>query len=63
MIEVKPDSETRTPVHKKGKRKERVINEELTWATNKAKWSAAEAFCAKNNWRFIILTEKQIGGW
>jgi hypothetical protein len=61
MIEVKPSSETRPPVHRKGKRRTRVIAEELTWANNQAKWQAAEAFCARNGWRFVKLTEKEIG--
>jgi hypothetical protein len=63
MIEVKPSVETVRPVHKKGKRRDRIIREELTWANNQAKWEAAEAYCKRNGWRFMTITEKQIGGW
>lgn len=62
MVEVKPAKESAPPVHKKGKKRQAIINEELTWATNKAKWDAARAFCAKNGWEFVILTEKDING-
>lgn len=61
MIEVKPDRETRPPVHRPGKKRARVIHEELTWANNQAKWAAAEAFCARHGWKFIKLTEREIG--
>jgi hypothetical protein len=61
MVEVKPFKETHKPVHKKGKRKASIIKEELTFAKNTAKWEAAERFCAKNGWKFQILTEKEIG--
>lgn len=61
MIEVKPSSETRRPVHKKGKRRSRIIAEELTWANNQAKWAAAESFCADRGWRFVKMTEREIG--
>lgn len=61
MIEVKPSSETRKPVHKKGKRRSRIIAEELTWANNQAKWAAAESFCADRGWRFVKMTEREIG--
>lgn len=60
MIEVKPLKETMPPVHKKGKRRSRVISEELTWATNCAKWRAAEDFCKKQGWKFVKLTEREI---
>lgn len=61
MIEVKPFKETKKPTHKPRKRRAAIISEELTWANNQAKWAAAEAFCARQGWRFIKMTEKEIG--
>lgn len=61
MIEVKPFKETNRPRHTPRKRRSRIIAEELTWATNQAKWAAAEAFCAKQGWTFQTITEREIG--
>ena len=27
---------------------------------NEAKWEAAKGLCEKNDWKFVILTEKQL---
>ena len=27
---------------------------------NEAKWKAAQKFCEKRNWEFVILTEKEL---
>ena len=61
MIEVKPHAETRPPKHGPRKRRSRIISEELTWANNQAKWEAARRFCARNGWKFVTITEKEIG--
>lgn len=61
MVEVKPMKETVRPTHKPGKRRAKIISEELTWANNQAKWAAARSFCAENSWSFEILTEREIG--
>lgn len=60
VVEVKPLKESSAPTHKKGKRRSSIIKEELTWATNKAKWEAATRFCERNGWQFVVLTEKEI---
>lgn len=62
-IEVKPYKETQPPVVTKGKRKTTIIREQKTWLVNSAKWSTTRAICAKKeNYNFIILTEKEIFG-
>lgn len=61
MVEVKPASQVKPPTHRPGKKRARVISEELTWATNKAKWDAAREFCARNGWEFMTLTDREIG--
>ena len=57
IIEVKPYRETQPP---KSKRNKTRIQEELTYAINLAKWSAAQKYCNKYNIRFRLLTEKEI---
>lgn len=60
MIEVKPDKQTRPPKVQPSKTP-KYINEVMTWATNKSKWEAAEAYCKVNGMQFVILTEKNAG--
>jgi len=61
IVEVKPKSETLPP------KKPRKITEKnsvryqkalMTYAVNSAKWKAAKEFAAKNNLKFIILTDE-----
>lgn len=54
IIEIKPYSQTRAPrrTHK------HYLYEQVTAEINKAKWMAAQAWCAKNNMTFRIVTEK-----
>ena len=60
LIEVKPYKETHEP-----KKRQRVTKNYLyevkTWGINSAKWKAAEEFCADRKWKFMILTEKELG--
>lgn len=59
IIEVKPLAETQAPVRKRNT--ERFIRESLTWQKNQDKWKAAKAWAEENNYRFIILTEADLG--
>lgn len=64
MIEVKPAKQTVAPVKPdtKDRRKlRRFITENMTYKVNQAKWAAARAFCAEHNWKFLIMTEKELG--
>lgn len=56
LIEIKPYSQTQLRTPKKQTRK--FLNEVVTFATNKAKWNAAEKFCKEQGWTFRVLTEK-----
>ena len=47
LIEIKPHRQTRPPVNSKKKSKKTLLTESATFETNKAKWKAAEEFCAK----------------
>lgn len=60
VVEVKPEKQTRPPEPQKRKTK-RYITEVTTWGINNAKWQAAERFCTQKGWKFIIMTEKELG--
>lgn len=60
LIEIKPWAQTQVPKSTTKKKQSAMINEVTTYVVNKAKWAAAEAYCAKKGWEFIILTEKDI---
>ena len=60
MIEIKPSRQT--VKHKKPKIKTKsYMRESFNYIKNKAKWSAAKAYCNKNNMQFKLITEKQLG--
>ena len=65
LIEVKPRAQTTPPDVKltlKGQKPtRRYINEVMTWGVNEAKWKAAEDYCKDRGWKFIIMTEHELG--
>jgi tRNA(Leu) C34 or U34 (ribose-2'-O)-methylase TrmL len=60
LAEIKPAQFTVAPKQPKRKTK-RYIEEAMMYCTNTAKWEAARAFCARKGYKFIILTEKELG--
>lgn len=59
IIEVKPLSQSIAPkVVKRVTR--RAIKEVITYGINEAKWKAATKYCKDRNWKFQVLTEKDI---
>jgi len=60
MIEVKPKSQVLAP-KKQEKATKRYINEVYTWGVNQAKWKAAEEFCLDRGWKFMLMTEIELG--
>ncbi len=60
LVEIKPYKETIPPIDKKGKKEKTLINEVATYATNTAKWKAAQLYCKKRGIVFKILTEKDL---
>ena len=57
LIEIKMSGETVPP--KKPKRVTKSYQQALaTFATNQAKWKAADAYAKSRAWEFVILTEK-----
>lgn len=59
VIEVKPHVQTLPPKAKK-KRTASLLKEQATYAVNQAKWEAAEEYCKRKGWRFVIATEKEL---
>ena len=60
MIEVNPLKETKEPEIRKKLTKKYLI-EVKTWSINKRKWQAAIEFCKDRKWKFMIITEKELG--
>jgi len=60
VVEIKPAKET-TPPATQNKPTKRYLREVYTWGINSAKWKAAESFCKDRKWKFLIMTEKELG--
>lgn len=60
MIEIKPSKQTKEPVRGNKKQKQ-FISEMLTYSINDAKWKAAQQYCLDRKWKFLVLTEKELG--
>ena len=59
LIEVKPKAQTMPPVART--RTRRYITEVLQFGVNEAKWKAAYEMCQRKGWKFMILTEDELG--
>lgn len=60
VIEVKPHKQTKEPVPSK-KMTKQYLREVATWSVNQAKWKAAESYCKDRNWKFVKMTEHELG--
>jgi hypothetical protein len=65
LIEVKPQVQSKPPKkllveNLTPKKKRRYYNAVQTWLVNEAKWKAAEQLCKVNEWKWRIMTEKQL---
>jgi hypothetical protein len=60
IVEIKPQRQTMPP-KQKSKVTRSYLNEVYTYATNQAKWKAAEEFCKDNMLEFKIITENELG--
>ena len=60
IIEIKPHKQT-LPPDQPIKKNTKYINEVVTYTVNQAKFKAAQRFCEERNWRFMVLTEKDLG--
>ena len=60
VVEIKPSKETKPPAVQ-NKPTKQYLREVYTWGINSAKWKAAEEFCKDRNWKFIIMSEIDLG--
>ena len=61
LIEIKPSSQVIKPVNVKNKQRRTILYEQKTWIINQAKWKAAEEWSKRKGYKFLILTEKELG--
>jgi hypothetical protein len=59
IIEIKPQYQVSGP-KVQSRQTKKYINEVMTYAVNRAKWSAAEEFCKDHRLEFMILTENEL---
>jgi hypothetical protein len=57
MFEIKPYRETQPPTRRGRNYKQQAI----VYIINQSKWKQAKEFCAKQNWKFVVWTEKELG--
>ena len=60
VIEIKPKTQTEPPKPAKRVTK-KLLKEAITWGVNNAKWEAAREYCSKRGWKFILMTEYDLG--
>lgn len=60
VVEIKPFKETKPP-KVQSKPTKQYLREVYTWGINEAKWKAATEYCKDRMWKFIIMTEYDLG--
>lgn len=60
IIEIKPSSQVLKPIAGR-KKQSTIIYEGRRYIQNMAKWEAAKKWCQQRNYKFLILTEKELG--
>ena len=63
MIEVKPHRQVTGPNPNPKRKTKGWVNEVKTYATNMAKWKAAEEYCEDRGWNWKILSEDNVPAW
>jgi len=61
LIEYKPYKQVIEPKPSKRKKPQTFLTEQLNWAVNQAKWEAARGYAKKNGWKFMVVTERDLG--
>ena len=59
ILEVKPEAQTKMPTQKR--KTKRYLIEAATYAVNQEKWRAADIFCQEHGWKFLVVTEQELG--
>ena len=62
LVEIKPKKQTIKPTHSNRKKRSTMLYESQTYIKNIAKWNAAESWCKKYGYKFLILTEDELFG-
>ena len=60
LVEIKPERFTKPPPIPERKTK-RFIEEVFQYGVNQAKWAAAEEYCLDRGYKFLVLTENDMG--
>jgi hypothetical protein len=60
LIEVKPKKQS-VPPTPQSKPTKRYLNEVMTYGINMAKWKAAKEYCEDRKWKFLVMTETELG--
>lgn len=60
VVEIKPKKHSEPPKVQQ-KRTKKYLREVAIFAINDAKWKAAKDFCDDRLWKFMVLTEKELG--
>ena len=60
LIEINPEKFTKPPPIPQ-KQTKRFIQEVFNYGINQSKWKAASTFCDDRGWKFLVLTERDLG--
>ena len=60
IIEVKPKIQS-VPPKPQTKATKKYLREVMTYGVNMAKWKAAKEYCDDRKWRFLVMTESELG--
>ncbi len=62
LVEIKPSSQTKPPPRQtNGKVSPKYMRAAATYVINESKWNSAKARCAHLGWKFVIVTERELG--
>ena len=60
LVEIKPYSQTQRPVMRGRKKQSTLLHEQATYDINQAKWRSAKQWADDHDYKFLILTEKEL---
>lgn len=60
LVEVKPESQTKSPSKHGNKKESTILYENATWLINNSKWEAAKKYAQSIGYEFLIITEKHL---
>ena len=60
LVEIKPEKKTKPPKQPK-RRSKTHLYESIEYVKNQNKWEAARKYATDRGWKFIVLTENELG--